>query len=93
MNKVGQRFGIRYLGFILNQVYGIYTPYVGIKYTLLLQILVFHMNLCRNVLGIMGFLFRYNTTTWEVWSTWEVWRALKKLELLLSCSPNFPRAP
>ena len=35
--------------------------------------------------------------------TWEVWRALKKLELLsatpratltlLSCSPNFPRAP
>ena len=35
------------------------------------------------------------TATWNLfvkWSTWEVWRAIKKLTLL-SCSPNFPRAP
>lgn len=28
----------------------------------------------------------------KTWSTWEAWRALKKLGLHLSCSPNFPRA-
>ena len=45
----------------------------------------------------------FKLCTIESWSTWAVWRALKKLEFpsatpratitLLSCSPNFPRAP
>ena len=55
---------------------------------------------------ICDLLLNRRTATWNLfvkWSTWEVCRTLKKLEFpsatpratltLLSCSPNFPRAP